>query len=79
MLFHVKSVSVSLAVLFFFVISVIGWVVNLTPFVCCKRALLGAVITYVVATVAIKIINRVLIDAMVQARMNQQNGDAGAR
>lgn len=79
MLFHVRSISVSLAVLFFFIIAVIGWMAGLTPFICCKRAILGAVAAYIVTTVAVRIINRVLIDAMVQARINQQNGDAGAR
>ena len=79
MLFHVRSISISIAVLFFFIISLIGWTAGQTPFICCKRALLGAVIAYVTSTFAAKVINRVCIDAMVQARMNQQNGDAGAR
>ena len=39
--FPVKSISISFAVLFFFIISVIGWVAGLTPFTCCKRAIAG--------------------------------------
>ena len=76
--FHVKSISVSFAVLFFFIISVIGWVAGLSPFTCCKRALIGAAVTYIATSVIVKMVNRVLIDAMVQAKLKQQNGDAGA-
>ena len=76
--FHVKSISISIAVLFFFIISVIGWFAGLAPFICCKRAMIGAVVTYIAASFAVKLINRILIEAMVQAKLNQQNGDAGA-
>lgn len=77
--FHVKSISISFAVLFFFIISVIGWFAGLTPFTCCKRALLGAAVTYLAAAIAVRLINYILIDAMIKAKMNQQNGDLGAR
>ncbi len=76
--FHVKSISISFSVLFFFIISVIGWIAGLTPFTCCKRALIGAVVTYIAASFVVRMINRILIEAMVRAKLNQQNGDVSA-
>ena len=77
--FHVKSISMSLAVLCFFVIAVIGWLAGLTPFTCCKRAVLGAVVVYVISSMVVRIVNRILIDAMLKAQMKQQNGDVANR
>lgn len=72
MLVHVRSIAVSIAVICFFGVSFIGWVSGLSPFTCCKRALIGAVLGYVIAVCAIKAINAILIDAMIKSQMNQQ-------
>ncbi len=77
--FHVKSISASLAVLFFFMIAAIGWLAGRTPFTCCKRAVLGAAVVYVISSIVMRIVNRILIDAMLKAQMKQQNGDTGTR
>ena len=73
---HVRSISVSVAVICFFGIAVIGWISDLSPFTCCKRALTAAFVVYVVASLAIKAINTILINAMVKSQMNQQKGKA---
>jgi len=73
---HVRSISVSVAVICFFGIAVIGWISELSPFTCCKRALTVAFIVYVVASLAVKAINAILINAMVKSQMNQQKGKA---
>lgn len=70
--FNVKSVSMSFAVVFFFMIAVIGSGAGLTPFTCCKRALLGSVAAYFVSTVLVRFINRILIDAMLKSQLDQQ-------
>jgi len=75
---HVRSIAVSIAVLCFFALSIIGWVSGLSPFTCCKRALTGAVIAYVAATLAIKAINAVLMNAMIKNHINKQKEKAGA-
>ncbi|MFA5239039.1 MAG: hypothetical protein WC476_04935 [Phycisphaerae bacterium] len=72
---HVRSISVSAAVVFFFAVSLIGWVGGLPPFICCKRALTAAFVVYVVAALAVKVINAILINAMVNSQMNQQKGE----
>ncbi|HEW79630.1 MAG TPA: hypothetical protein ENH34_06695 [Phycisphaerales bacterium] len=65
MLLHVRSIAISIAVICFFSVSLIGWFSGLSPFTCCKRALTGAVFAYVAAALAVKAINAVLTDAMI--------------
>jgi len=59
-------------VLCFFAISLIGWVSGLSPFTCCKRAITGATIAYVIAVCAVKAINAILINAMIKSQMNHR-------
>jgi hypothetical protein len=71
---NVKSIAVSIAVICFFVLSLIGGVCGLSPFVCCKRALIGAVLAYIAGGWAVRAINAILIDAMIANQMKQQDG-----
>ena len=71
---HVRSIAVTIAVVCFFGLSLIGWLSGLTPFVCCKRALIGAVLVYIAGTWAVRAINTVLMNAMISDRMSQQEG-----
>ncbi|TKJ34840.1 MAG: hypothetical protein CEE38_16915 [Planctomycetes bacterium B3_Pla] len=71
---HVRSIAVSIAVVCFFVVSLIGWGSGLTPFVCCKRALIGATLAYIAGGWAVKAVNAILINAMIANQMNQQDG-----
>jgi len=71
---HVRSIAVSIAVVCFFGLSLIGWISGLSPFTCCKRALLGAVLAYIAAAWAVKAINAILISAMITNQMDQQKG-----
>lgn len=72
MLLHVRSISLSAAVMFFFAVSLIGLVSGLSPFTCCKRALAAAFVVYVIAALAVKSVNTILINAMINSRVNQQ-------
>jgi hypothetical protein len=71
---HVRSIAVSISVICFFGLSLIGWLSGLTPFVCCKRALIGAVLAYIAGAWAVRAINAVLMNAMISNQMNQQDG-----
>jgi hypothetical protein len=71
---HVRSIAVTIAVVCFFGLSLIGWLSGLTPFVCCKRALIGAVLAYIAGAWAVRAINTVLMNAMISDQMNQQDG-----
>jgi len=67
---HVRSIAVSIAVICFFALSIIGGFCGLSPFVCCKRALIGAILAYIVGGWALRAINAILIDAMITSQMN---------
>lgn len=69
---HVKSIAVSIAVICFFAIAIIGLISGLSPFICCKRALIGAAAAYIAGAWAVKAINAILINAMISSRMKQQ-------
>ena len=71
---HVRSIAVSIAVICFFVLSIIGGVCGLSPFVCCKRALIGAVLAYIAGGWAVKAINAILVDAIIANQVDQQDG-----
>lgn len=66
---NARSISVITSVLCFFVLSFIGWLGNLTPFTCCKRALIGAAVSFVTASFAVKAINAILTNAMIDSRI----------
>ena len=74
---HVRSIAVAFAVISFFGISLIGWVSGLSPFTCCKRALAGAALAYITATLAVKAINAVLMNAMITNQMNKEKEKGG--
>ena len=69
---HVRSISVSVAIICFFGIAVVGWISGLSPFTCCKRALIVASFVYIIAALAVKAINAILINAMINSQMNPQ-------
>ena len=69
---HVRSIAVSIAVICFFAVAVIGLVSGLSPFTCCKRALVAAAAAYIAGAWAVKAINAILINAMISSRMKQQ-------
>lgn len=78
---HVRSIAVSIAVICFFGLSLIGWGSAHAPFTCCKRALAGAAVAYIAGAWAVKAINAILMNAMVTNRMKRQeekeNADKG--
>lgn len=74
---HVRSIAISFAVVFYFGLSLVGWAAGLSPFTCCKRALAGAALAYVVAVLAVKAVNAILTDAMIKRQMKRHKEQAG--
>ncbi|MBP8909938.1 MAG: hypothetical protein KBI32_00360 [Phycisphaerae bacterium] len=72
MLLPNRTIAVSTAVFCFFAIGIIGSVGGLSPFTCCKRALLGAVVGYLTAGTAGKAVNAILVQAMIAGQVNQK-------
>lgn len=69
---HVRSIAVSISVISFFGLSIVGWISNLSPFVCCKRAVIGSVFVYIASSIVVKVINAILIDAFILNQMSKQ-------
>ena len=69
---NTRTIAVSVAVICFFGLSFVGWVSELSPFVCCKRAVMGAALAYIAASCAVKAINAIVINAMITQQMNLQ-------
>ncbi|MHC4616181.1 MAG: hypothetical protein ACYTEQ_00350 [Planctomycetota bacterium] len=76
---NIRPIAVAIAVIFFFGISLVGWISGLSPFTCCKRALTGAILAYVAGTLAVRAINAVLISAMITNQMNQKKEEERGR
>ena len=69
---HVRSIAVSIAVVCFFGIGIIGSISGLSPGPCCKRALLGAVAAYLAAGLAVRAVNAIVIQAIVDHQINKE-------
>lgn len=76
---RVRPIAVGIAVMFFFGISAVGCFSGLSPFICCKRALLAAVVAYLAGGLMVRAINAVLVSAIIENQMNQkrEKNDAG--
>ena len=72
MLIHSRPVAISAAVISFFGVSFAGVFKGLTPWVCCKRALIGAVLAYIACSIAVTIIDAVITKAVIDGHMNKQ-------
>jgi len=70
--FNVRSIAVSIAVFFFFVLAIIGLLSGLSTCVCCKRAVTGAVLAYIVVGLAVRAINTILFNAMINNQVERQ-------
>ncbi|UCC23581.1 MAG: hypothetical protein JSW23_05880 [Planctomycetota bacterium] len=69
---NVRSIAVSAAVVAFFAVAIAGSISALAPFTCCKRALIGAVLAYIAATLAVRAINAILISAMITKQIDRE-------
>lgn len=74
---NARSIAVSISVLCFFALSFVGWLTGLSPFICCKRALIGAIVAYIAASLAVKTINAILTNAMINSQIKQDKENTG--
>jgi hypothetical protein len=72
MFINARPIAISMAVICFFGLSFVGVFYDLSPFTCSERALIGAVIAYIVTSLVIKIINAVVTSAIIDRYTNQQ-------
>lgn len=70
---QIRPIAVSCAVLCFFAIGIVGSLGGLAPYTCCKRAVIGAALTYLVAGTAVRAVNAILTQAMIADRIRKGN------
>jgi VIT1/CCC1 family predicted Fe2+/Mn2+ transporter len=70
--FNAKLTAGSLAVVTFFIISIIGSLENLTPYICSKRALLGAIVIYITVKFAVLATNSIITHAIINRQIQKQ-------
>ena len=68
---HARSIAINMGVMCFFAIGLVGWCSGLLPLTCCKRALAGAIVAYMVITLAVKAINAILTNAIIRSHMKK--------
>jgi hypothetical protein len=66
-----RFIAFSSAVIGFFALGLVGVVGGLSPSTCCKRALLGSALLYVIASAAVGTVNMILTHAMIASQMNK--------
>jgi len=75
---HIRPLAVSLAVGAFFALGIVGSLSGLAPYTCCRRAVLGAAITYLVTAAAARAVNAILTQALIADRVRKESsGDHG--
>lgn len=67
-----RPAAMTAAVLAFFATSVIGVFCDNSPYTCCKRALIVMAAAYIVTTVTVRILNIVLIDAIIAQQVDKK-------
>jgi len=72
MLIHTRPVAITAAVISFFAVSLVGMFMGLDPFICCKRAFLGAALFYIVTAIVVSIINAILTSAIIDHHINKR-------
>ncbi|MBN1359544.1 MAG: hypothetical protein JW993_03080 [Sedimentisphaerales bacterium] len=72
MLLNRRSIGFTAAVVGFFAVSIVGAIEGLAPYTCSKRALIGAVISYSVASAATRAIDAILTRAMIASQIDKE-------
>jgi hypothetical protein len=75
MFVHARPKAISMAVVCFFGLSFVGIFNDLPPFTCAERALIGAVIAYIVTSLVVKILYAVVTSAIIDRYTNSQKGN----
>ncbi len=73
MLIQTRPIAFTAAVIAFFVLSIVGSVVSLSPYTCCKRAMIGAIAAYIVATGAVRAVNAIVTHAMIASQISKDH------
>jgi hypothetical protein len=74
-MFETRPIAARVAVCCFFLFSFLCWLTNQSPLFCCKRALAGAVLAYIAAAAAVKAVNAIITQALIDRELTRQKED----
>jgi hypothetical protein len=66
-----RPVAVPAAVLVFFIMAGVGVYWDVAPHAVALKAAAGAVVTYIIVSLAVKVFVRVMVDSMVRSKLNE--------
>lgn len=77
MVLQARPIAFTASVIAFFVLGIVGSIVGLPTYTCSKRSMLGALVVYVVASIAIHAVNAILTQAMIANQISKDHaGDS---
>jgi len=68
---QIRSIAVIFAAAVFFIMACVGWFMDISPATCCSRAIGGAIVAYIVVTIAAKAAIAIVVSEVVQSRANK--------
>ncbi len=72
MILNVKTTSINFAVVSLFIVAGIGTFKNLSPLTTCKRAAIAAVVTYIIAKFALRMVNSIMVNAAIEKHVSDK-------
>jgi hypothetical protein len=72
MFINARPIAITMAVLCFFGLAFVGVFHELSPFTCSVRALIGAVVAYIITSLVMKILNAVVASAIIDRYTTNQ-------
>jgi len=66
-----KKLAMTAAVFAFFTTSIVAAFCRNSPFTCCKRSIIAMLVAYIFITIAVRIINAILLDAIISKQVNK--------
>lgn len=68
---HTRQTAITVAVVGFFVLAAVGWLRGSSVFACATRALVGAVVLFVLVRLVSRILLRIVADAIIRSAAQQ--------
>jgi hypothetical protein len=71
MLIHSRPIAITAGVITFFALGLVSASTGLSPLTCCKRALIGAALVYIAATIVVSVLDAILTKAVIDSHTNK--------
>ena len=69
---YISSIAGIISIAALFLVAVLGVINGVEPVMCSYRAVCGAIFVYCVTTIALHIVARIIVTAMVESKMSEE-------